>query len=1136
MPSSVQSSVQSSMQAESAGTESVLDEVIAAYLEALEKEPLPDRDDWLARYPQLADALSDFFADQDQVRGWTAPLRTAAEPVSSASGDPNQTLDVRATGASPSPLPLSPAVERGAVPVGRFGDYVLLAEIARGGMGVVYRARQVSLNRTVAIKMILAGARAGRTDLARFRTEAEAAAQLDHPNIVPIYEVSAHEGQPFFSMKLVDGGSLAMVIGNPKAAGGRPWQRWAAGIVEQVARGVDFAHQRGILHRDLKPANILLQPVDRGPWSVVKDRAVRSMTTDGPRITDYYPLITDFGLAKLIDHDSNATQSGAVVGTPSYMAPEQAMGQKVLTTAADTYSLGAILYALLTGQPPFRAATPLETMRCVVTEAPPRPRTLNAQVDRDLETICLKCLEKAPADRYASAAALADDLHCYLQGESIQARPAGPAVRVWKWVWRRPAAAALLAVSAIALVSVLGGYLQYDLRRSDSSRHHEHALRLLDQGEQAMQRGQLLEARGDLTSAQRLVAADDTELHARLTADLQEIEHRLLQQARQAEADTQFRTFMNLRDIALFQATPAGSGDGADTGKLHATVQSALAHVAVAETYRDLLTADNRTELHEGRYELLLILAEALAQARPPRLDEALRLLDQAEAAGKPTVASRLQRARYLRQPGAELAKLVPGGAFDHFLLGQDLRRHGRLLEAAHAFARVLDVQPRHFWARYLLGVCCLQLEPSEPARARDHLNVCLGQERGTVWVHVHLGIARLQLREFDAALADFRTALDLLDQTPNDEARYTVLFNRGALYHRRQQPALALAELRQASALRPLAYQPYANRAAVHEQQREFGTAVEQLTQAIARADAAGPPALARLLRARARLQLRCDDRVAALADVRTAQMHDRGAPNQLECGRLLHDLKHHEEALAAYAAALQVRDMPEVHLERARTLVAVDEYKQARAAFDSYLKNPGPAKDAELAYAYRMRGQMAALLEQYTEAIDDFTLALSHEKDATTLTHRGWAYLVKRAPSLAVADFERAIALEPKHAVAHIGLGAAGVQLAGTLSDYQNALKSVDKALRVGPKKDALLRCKVARVYAGAAARLGAAPDGAARDGAALRRVCIERVVQVLQEAIDLTDAAEQSAFWRKYIQTNPDLAGYAAAVRWK
>jgi WD40 repeat protein/serine/threonine protein kinase len=348
----------------------------------------------------------------------------------------------------------------------RIPGYEVLGELGRGGMGVVYKARQIGLNRIVALKMILAGAHAGPPELARFRLEAEVVAKVAHPNIVQIYDVGEVEGVRYYSLEYVDGGGLDGRLD------GTPWKpATAAALIETLARAVHAAHRLGIIHRDLKPANVLI-------------------AGDGT------PKIADFGLAKRIDCDDAHTTSGSIMGSPSYMAPEQASGDtKSVGPLADVYGLGAILYELLTGRPPFRAATPLDTMMQVISVEPVAPSRLQPGLPRDIETICLKCLQKERARRYADAQQLADDLGRFLAGEPIHARPVGPIHRVVKWVRRRPTTAALVllvfCVAALGFSGVVWQWRRAERQKSRAEHQFERAerqrLRAEDQRSKALE-------------------------------------------------------------------------------------------------------------------------------------------------------------------------------------------------------------------------------------------------------------------------------------------------------------------------------------------------------------------------------------------------------------------------------------------------------------------------------------------------------------------------------------------------------------------------------------------------------------------------------------------------------------------------
>jgi WD40 repeat protein len=436
-----------------ADSEAVLDLLHQEVLLRQAFGPRPQLDEYLQRFPQYRRQLESLFALRGAI-DWGSLLQPAPRrepqdepeppPAPPAGVDPYAT---QPGGDEPPPIPLAARMGWPTPP-----GYEILAELGRGGMGIVYKARQLSLNRLVALKMILGGAFADRMHLDRFRREAEAVARLQHPNIVQIFDVGVRDSPlgagmscPYFSLEYVEGGSLAQHLGGKPQT---PHQ--AAELVEKLARAIHYAHGNGIIHRDLKPANILLAFPSRS--------GAESPPVPERRLSDAVPKISDFGLAKQLNTEAPGTGaktvSGTILGTPEYMAPEQAAGKQSDSPAVDVYALGVILYELLTGRPPFVGATPLETIDRVLGQEPLAPSRIQPRVPRDLGTICLKCLRKEAPKRYASAQELADDLRHFLSHEAIRARPMGSVERAVKWARRRPAVAALLA--GLVVVTILG--------------------------------------------------------------------------------------------------------------------------------------------------------------------------------------------------------------------------------------------------------------------------------------------------------------------------------------------------------------------------------------------------------------------------------------------------------------------------------------------------------------------------------------------------------------------------------------------------------------------------------------------------------------------------------------------------------
>ena len=464
-----------------------LNQIIAEYLEAAEAGRAPDRQELLDRHPDLADELRSFFTDHDRMKELAGPERPVGQvpaPGEPVAGGPTLPFsDTESADAATLPPQDAKVMSADEAPapgtrVRYFGDYELLEEIARGGMGVVYKARQMSLNRIVALKMILAGQLAGEEDVKRFHAEAEAAANLDHPGIVPIFEVGEHEGQHYFSMGYVEGSSLSA-----KVSDGPLPPKEAAEYTCKVAEAVAYAHGQGVIHRDLKPANVLLDREDQ-------------------------PRVTDFGLAKRVEGESDLTATGQILGTPGYMPPEQASGKlDQIKETSDVYALGAILYTLLTGRPPFQADNPLDTLMQVLEQEPVSPRQLNPKVPRDLETIALKCLEKDARRRYGSAQEMAHELRRFLNGEPIVARPISRTERAWRWCKRNPIVATL---SAAVIVSVLAGTAISTLlaiearhRAIGEARQRKEAERQTDIAKQQLSRSEWLLYANQIASAQR---------------------------------------------------------------------------------------------------------------------------------------------------------------------------------------------------------------------------------------------------------------------------------------------------------------------------------------------------------------------------------------------------------------------------------------------------------------------------------------------------------------------------------------------------------------------------------------------------------------------------------------------------------
>jgi tetratricopeptide (TPR) repeat protein len=1115
--------------------------------------------------------------DAHRIDGWRSapPDRDVTTDLSPPGSDRERDTDQGATG-DHTPAPGLPATDLDRVNRRRddlrpntargwpvIPGYELLSKLGEGGMGVVFLARQTGLNRQVAVKMIRGGSQARADHFSRFRVEAEAVAQLRHHNIVQIYEIGEVDGLPYFSLELLEGGSL------DDRLGGTPQPpRRAAELVATLARAVGVAHAAGIIHRDLKPSNVL--------YSV-----------------DGVPKVTDFGLAKRRESHSRQTESGAIMGSPSYMAPEQARGHtKDVGPAADIYALGAVLYEMLTGRPPFKGETPIETVRQVVDAEVVPPSRLAPRVPRDLETICLKCLEKDPVRRYRDASVFVEDLERFQNGETILARRTATLERGYKWAKRRPGTAALFAAIVLAVVLLPAGWATRERDRllretqlaSQALALVQRGNGLIDTAREAQSADQLSQAQVELSNFEgglrsvdpkRIAGLPDRiqnslkDVHRRLQ-DLQSRDEKQIRDVAERRRYQEFKSFCSRAQLAAveFELDPASRGV-----RLREAASAALAVYArdpqaagqdwaMADQLPDVLSPAEKALVTENCYDLLLLLSQSVEPSLGLTiLDRASRLRPESSA------AYHLRRAECLGRLGekggradeeAKAAGLPPKTAPDHLLIGREQMAQRLWNQAIASLNESLLLDPDQIAARFLVAICDYNVEPKRLGEARDHLNACLRSQPELVELYllrarVHgeegnqalarVGSARAEERHllrrqaeasFNAALADYKSALDRL---PSDDFRYVLLVNRGGMSLQAGRIADAQADLKTAISLRPALYQAHANLGQLFQRQglREeaeaaFGRAIER----------AGDPATrVALLRTRAllhanRREATAAQRIAALADLDQALDLEPGdaperATDLVERARILFGLTRFDDALAACNDALaRSPEVGDAHQLRISALMALKRFEDVLSSCDAYLAAGKPTVEI-----LEIRGLARVAKRNQSGAIADYTRALELRADldvatrSRLLNHRGWAFQFADAPRLALDDFEESLALVNDQSDAYAGRGLARVRL----GDWRKAVTDAEAAVRLANRStsaEGVLNDQLqadfnaARIYAQA---VEFAARDVSRDGeraVTLYRAYRTRALALLQKTLrQVTDPAR-----RKEILGDPAL----------
>jgi tetratricopeptide (TPR) repeat protein len=1063
--------------------------------------------------------------------------------------DTGPTLDLDAPGADADAGKLSgnekatkPSADKQPV---RMAGYVILKVLGRGGMGVVYLARQTQLNRLVALKVVMAGAHAGPLQLARFQTEAEAVASLQHPHIVQIYEVGKHDGLPYFSLEYVDGGSLE------KKLGGKPLPaREAAQLAQTLARAMSYAHEHGIMHRDLKPANVLL-------------------TKDG------VPKITDFGLAKRLDAEDAAshTRTGTIMGTPSYMAPEQARGEsRDITPVADVYALGAIIYELLTGRPPFQGATILDTLEQVRSQEPVPPRRLQPKVPRDLETICLKCLQKEPAKRYASAEALAEDLRRFLAEEPILARPVGAPERVWRWCRKNPRTAILSGAVAVLVVTlgIVSAVVAASVRReqeASAERERRDQEAVFGAGELAqlrLQQATEAMAKGDARRAQDLLGVSNPLVeNAPALAALRDQRDTLQKQValfvefkKKADA-VRYAGLLGSSSSALLaqpqtvkeaqrQSLQEAQQQCREALQLYDGIEQRTGRASVGLPALDAL---QQQLVREDAFETLLIAAQVEwnlslltgeAEALKKAARDGIAWLDRAEKLLPSTRTLLLYRSEYWKQLGDEAAaradsqradKITPSSAVDLFWHGVAERLRGEAASgpsskkeaqeyyhrAIKSYAAVLRIRPDHFWGYYEWAACHVRL--GEPVEAMIGFTACTHIKPDAPWPYYNRGTQYLHLKQYDEAIQDFDLALER-------NAGYAEAYlNRGLCYAAQNKTAKALEDYCKAIAAKADYSLAYYQRGHTYrglkrnKEARDDYSAVLNLESE--RADCY-------LFRGFMNMKLKDFD--AGLGDFqKCALLQPTNAMPHYLMGAIHLGRRQYDKALPALDKALTVRlDFAEPRLARAQIALRQGKLQPALADINFVLKSLAVKNKAAVlndrADVYRSMGQLDDAVADYQQAIE------LEPKRVESYVGLALVYEKQGKPKLAKDCYERLVAADPKSATVYLrraeyrrnqqqfaqaladceeasrhdrdsvlpGLVRASIEAAR--GDHARAVAEADRLLQKGPAGDGHMLYAAACVWSLAAQVAAAQPDGKELSGR-----YADRAVGLLAETLD-------------------------------